>query len=79
MRSNRRQFGSVAVECALTLPIFIAVLMMVLHVGLLCIHRQSKIYDSFMRVREQWIAQNVAHTMTKPVGDNPVCAGGTSC
>lgn len=73
------QSGSVAVECALALPLFTAVIMMVIHVGLLCIQRQSRIYGAFMVMREQLIVQDVAYAHSRPAGDNPVCAGGGPC
>lgn len=79
MHRHNCQSGSVAVECALALPLFTAVLMMVIHVGLLCIQRQSRIYDVFMAMRAQLLVQDVAYAHSKPAGDNPVCAGGGPC
>lgn len=79
MIPHRRQSGSVAVECALVLPLMVAVMMMVLHLGLLCIRKQNAIYDTFMAMRAQLIAADVARATQMAPGDNPVCDGGNPC
>lgn len=74
-----RQSGSVAVECALVLPLMIAVMMMVLHLGLLCIRQQHVIYSTYMAMRAQVIAADVTRATQLSPGDNPVCNGGDAC
>lgn len=66
-----RQSGSVAVECALVLPLMIAVMMMVLHLGLLCIQKQNVIYATTMAMHAQMISEDVMRATQMPQGDNP--------
>lgn len=68
-----------AVECALALPLFVAVVMMVMHLALLCIQHQRVIYDADMALRSQKIVSDVAHAQQVTPDDNPVCGGGASC
>lgn len=75
----RTQSGSIALECALALPVMVAVMMMVLHIGLLCIRKQNVIYDTFMEMRAQMIAADVARAVQLTHGDNPVCDGCGAC
>lgn len=79
MNRMQKDAGSVAVECALVLPLMVAVMMMVLHMGLLCIRKQNVIYDTFMEMRAQMIAADVARATQMTPGDNPVCDGGFPC
>jgi Flp pilus assembly protein TadG len=73
------QSGSVAVECVLILPLMVAMMLLVLHVGLLCIQKQVVIYDTFMAMRARLIVTDVTRATQKPTGDNPVCTGGGPC
>lgn len=74
-----RQSGTVAVECALVLPLMIAVMVMVLHLGLLCIRKQHVIYSTYMAMRAQVIAADVTRATQLSPGDNPICNGGGAC
>lgn len=74
-----RQSGSVAVECALVLPLMVAVMMMVLHIGLLCIQKQNVIYVTYMAMRANLIAADVTRATQLAPGDNPICNGGSPC
>lgn len=71
MTHTTKQSGSVAVECALVLPLMIAVMMMVLHLGLLCIQKQNVIYGTYMTMRAQMIAADVTRAAQMSQGDNP--------
>lgn len=75
----KRERGSVAVECALVLPLLAAAMMLVLDVGLLCIRKQRVIYDTFMVLRARVIADDVRLASQIPRGDNPMCTGGDPC
>lgn len=79
MRHPTKQSGSVAVECALALPVMVAVVVMVLHLGLLCIQKQNVIYAAYMSMRAQMIAADVTRASQMAHGDNPICNGGRPC
>lgn len=79
MTSTCNQTGSVAVECALALPFLMVIVMMLVHLALLTIQQQSRIYDHYMTIREQVISADVARARAIPPGDNCVRDGGGQC
>lgn len=79
MTRVQKEAGSVAVECAFVMPLMIAVMMMVLQLGLLCIRKQDVIYDTYMALRTQMISAEVTRATQMNRGDNPVCDGGGAC
>lgn len=76
---KKNNSGSVAVECALALPFLMVIVMMLLHLALLTIQQQSRIYDRYMGLREEMIAADVAHAREMTRGDNCVRDGGGPC
>lgn len=79
MNCMKKDAGSVAVECALVMPLMVALMMLVLHIGLLCVQKQNVIYATYMALRAQLIATDVTRAAQLPHGDNPVCDGGSPC
>lgn len=50
-----RQNGSIAVECALALPLMVAIMIVVMQFGFLCIQRQLMTYTAFMAARSAMV------------------------